>query len=74
MKRVDPGDGRVILCLNSGSSSVKLALFRLGKKETLLARGAAEQIGRQNSRLWIDDPVKFPPFHICGIPFACFYF
>jgi acetate kinase len=56
MKRVDPGDGRVILCLNSGSSSVKLALFRLGKKETLLARGAAEQIGHQDSRLWIDGP------------------
>jgi len=53
MTGIQPRHDRVILCLNSGSSSVKFALFRLGDGETLLARGAAERIGRQNGRLWI---------------------
>ncbi len=50
---------RVILCLNSGSSSRKLALFRLGQSaEELLAEGAAEEIGSRAGRLWIRDGGK----------------
>jgi acetate kinase len=49
-------DARVMLCLNSGSSSRKLALFRLGQgAEELLAEGAAEEIGSRAGRLWIRD-------------------
>ena len=45
---------RVILCLNSGSSSLKFALYRLGdKEELLLAQGAAELSDGQITRLWI---------------------
>lgn len=58
MKSTVPRQDRVILCLNSGSSSVKLALFCLGDKETLLAQGAAERIGQQNGRLWIRGPAE----------------
>src|SRR5260370_22202935 len=50
---------RVILCLNSGSSSRKIALFRLGQSaEELLAEGAAEEIGSRAGRLWIRDGGK----------------
>ena len=56
MKSDVPCDDHVILCLNIGSSSVKLALFQLGDQESLLARGEAEGIGRQNGRLWIRGP------------------
>ncbi len=43
-----------VLCLNSGSSSVKYALFRMGlEDETLLARGAAERIGLDGGSIWI---------------------
>jgi acetate kinase len=58
MKNAVTGHDRVILCLNSGSSSLKLALFRLGDKETLLARGAAERIGQQGGRFWIHGPAE----------------
>ena len=52
-------DDRVILCLNSGSSSRKIALFRLGQSaEELLAEGAAEEIGSPAGRLWIRDGGK----------------
>lgn len=45
-----------ILCLNSGSSSRKFALYRLGEgEETLLAGGAAEGIGLDFGHLWIRD-------------------
>ncbi len=45
---------RVILCLNSGSSSLKFALYRIGDGEELLrAQGAAELDDGQISRLWI---------------------
>lgn len=44
---------RHILCLNSGSSSLKFALFRVGlEEEFLLARGAVERIGEPQGRLW----------------------
>ena len=58
MKSAVPRQDRVILCLNSGSSSVKLAVFRLGDKETLLAQGATERIGQQKGRLWIRGPAE----------------
>ena len=44
----------VILCLNSGSSSLKFALYRLDDTtETLLAGGAVERIGLRDGRLWV---------------------
>jgi len=48
---------RVILCLNSGSSSLKFALYRIGDgEELLLAQGAAELDDGQLTRLWIHSP------------------
>jgi acetate kinase len=44
----------VILCLNSGSSSLKFALYSLGDSEEVrLAGGAVEDIGLTDGRLWI---------------------
>jgi acetate kinase len=44
----------VILCFNSGSSSVKFALYRLGEvEEVQLAHGAVERIGLASGHLWI---------------------
>jgi acetate kinase len=52
---------RVILCLNSGSSSRKFALYRFGEsKEHLLAEGAVEHIGAEGGRLWIHDGLGNP--------------
>ncbi len=45
---------RVILCLNSGSSSLKFALYRIGEgEEILLAQGAVERNDAQSARLGI---------------------
>jgi acetate kinase len=45
---------RVILCLNSGSSSLKFALYQIGDgKESLLAQGAVERNDAEVARLWI---------------------
>jgi acetate kinase len=45
---------QVILCLNSGSSSLKFALYRLGVgEEVRLAHGAAERIGLAGGHLWL---------------------
>jgi len=44
-----------ILCLNSGSSSLKFALYELGEAETRVALGAVERIGPEPGRLWIRD-------------------
>jgi acetate kinase len=44
----------VILCVNSGSSSLKFAVYRLGdKEEQRFLYGAAERIGLSSGRLWI---------------------
>jgi acetate kinase len=44
----------VILCLNSGSSSLKFALYQLGgAEEVRLAYGAVERIGLAGGQLWI---------------------
>ncbi len=46
MDTAESCDGRVILCFNGGSSSIKFALFQCrGQEETLLAHGAVERIG-----------------------------
>ena len=46
--------GPVILCMNSGSSSLKFALYQLGEAtETALATGAVERIGLPGGRLWL---------------------
>jgi acetate kinase len=43
-----------ILCLNSGSSSLKFALYHLGElEEVRLAHGAVERIGLAGGHLWI---------------------
>jgi len=44
----------VILCVNSGSSSLKFALYCLADAEEVrVARGAVERIGLAGGRLWI---------------------
>ncbi len=44
-----------ILALNSGSSSLKFALFRCGDQgEEALLMGAAERIGESTGRLWVE--------------------
>ena len=48
----------IILCLNSGSSSLKFALYQLGETETLLAAGAIERVGLPGGQLWIRDAAK----------------
>ncbi len=46
----------IILCVNSGSSSLKFALYQCADStEHLLATGAVEQIGLPNGRLWTRD-------------------
>jgi acetate kinase len=61
-------DAHVVLCLNSGSSSLKFATFRMAEGETKLAEGAIEGIGTDNGRFWIrrdsDRPVydRVAPF------------
>ena len=45
---------RVILCLNSGSSSLKFAFCRMGnREELLLAQGEASLNDGQPTRIWI---------------------
>lgn len=46
---------QTILCLNSGSSSLKFHLYEMGLSEELLARGAVEGIGQSAGRLWFVD-------------------
>src|SRR5260370_24929886 len=49
----------IILCLNSGSSSLKFALYRIGHgEELLLAQGAAELNDGQITRLWIHSALE----------------
>ncbi|MGE3538589.1 MAG: acetate/propionate family kinase [Candidatus Tectimicrobiota bacterium] len=46
--------GPVILCLNSGSSSLKFTLYQLGEvAESVLAVGAVERIGLPEGRSWL---------------------
>src|SRR5947208_15477739 len=40
-----------LLCLNTGSSSLKFALYEIGEREVALATGAAEGIGNPGARL-----------------------
>jgi len=43
-----------ILCLNSGSSSLKFALYQLGEEEEVrLAEGEVERIGLQGGHSWV---------------------
>ena len=44
-----------ILCINSGSSSMKFALYRIGVEEQLVAEGAVERIGVPGGRLSLKD-------------------
>lgn len=45
----------LILCINSGSSSMKFALYDLGDSEELIAEGAVERIGLPGGWLWLKD-------------------
>src|SRR5277367_3855562 len=55
---------RVILCINSGSSSLKFALYQIGHddeqgrqdQEDLIAQGAVERNDTRAARLWIHSP------------------
>jgi len=48
--------GNIVLSLNSGSSSLKFAFYRLdGRGQELLARGAAERIGLDDGLLRLTD-------------------
>ena len=43
-----------ILCVNSGSSSLKFAWYRMGTEpEAVIAEGAVERIGLAGGRLWV---------------------
>lgn len=44
-----------ILCINSGSSSIKFALYRVHGTEQLIAQGAVERIGLPGGWLWLKD-------------------
>ncbi len=45
---------RHILCINSGSSSIKFALYAMGDgEETALGSGAVERIGQSAGRIWL---------------------
>jgi acetate kinase len=46
---------RRILCINSGSSSIKFALYQLHDAEEMLVQGAVERIGLQGGWLWLKD-------------------
>lgn len=51
--------GNVILCLNTGSSSLKFSFYRVGgKKADLIANGAVERIGLEEGHFWIRGPEK----------------
>jgi acetate kinase len=56
-----PTDAPVVLCLNSGSSSLKFATFRMDD-ETKLAEGAVEGIGTDEGRFWIRRDSDRPEF------------
>jgi acetate kinase len=45
----------IVLCLNAGSSSLKLARFEVGPDERRIAQGAAERIGLEEGRVWLRD-------------------
>ena len=44
-----------ILCINSGSSSIKFALYLVQESEELIAQGAVERIGLSGGWLWLKD-------------------
>ena len=47
----------VILCVNSGSSSLKFAFYEFGTAEKCLVAGAVEDVGLPHGRLWAGDAV-----------------
>jgi acetate kinase len=54
-------DGLRVLCLNSGSSSLKLALYELAAgREQRLATGAVAPLGTDPGRLWVRDGAGSP--------------
>jgi acetate kinase len=46
---------RHVLCINSGSSSIKFALYHMGYPEKLIAEGAVQRIGVPGGRFWLKD-------------------
>lgn len=63
MKSKEAGEA-IVLCLNSGSSSLKFALYEMGEgKEEELAVGAVEEIGSANALLWINRAEQQHPQH-----------
>ena len=53
-----------ILVLNSGSSSLKIAVFQQsGKEECLLLQGSADRLGRPDGKLLLEDAQGAPLLH-----------
>ena len=48
-------NGQHLLTVNTGSSSLKAALYRVGARETRLLAAQAERIGLPGSRLRLED-------------------
>jgi acetate kinase len=58
---VAPRSGRIILSIDLGSSSLKLAVHRVGSDcELCLLEGGIEAFGTSNAALWIRDD-RYPP-------------
>ena len=54
MRSGTSSDDTVVLALNSGSSSLKIALYSMrDTREEKLAKGAAEGLGGKNGRAWL---------------------
>ena len=53
----DNGDIRV-LTINSGSSSLKFSLYRMGQTETRVLSGTLERIGLQGGQFRVRDPAN----------------
>jgi acetate kinase len=51
----EPYIKHTILCINSGSSSIKFALYLIQETEELIAEGAVERIGLPGGWLWLKD-------------------
>jgi acetate kinase len=57
-----------ILCLNTGSSSLKFALYELGEREVTLATGAVDRIGDPGARLSVRKGAGAEVEHSVDVP------
>jgi acetate kinase len=52
---VEVVNGQLLLTINTGSSTLKAALYRVGERETRLLTAQAQRIGSPGSRLRLED-------------------